>query len=148
MAHMVDLKRIEELLGNPARLHPSEIGIILQMAKDRLLVLTDESSTIDTLQAGTDVWKERATQASKLLSDTQIALKQNISDAAIADNYIDILRRGLKDAVARERLFHNYNDRFVAGVHNCIDRTELPEEVKGNSTLLRLQEALDAKNDE
>ena len=137
--------RLQDLMEAGADiLGEGEFEMVIEMAQSSL-VLTDAQMGAVQLRAEVDKWKQRATDAAKKLGEMQIELKQAALDMAMADNYIDILRRKVKQLIANERTLRDHYELFATGVQNCIDGEALPERFDQNATLLRLQEALGAK---
>ena len=142
MATVMNLDRIDELSNHPVRAKEGEFEHLCAMAK-RTFELEERYRQLGDLQSEVDQWKQRDTDAGKKLGEWQIELVRAHQDMTIAENYIGILRRGLKEAVVKDQVFRRFHDDFVKAIHGCIDGEELPPVCALNSTLLRLQEALD-----
>ena len=123
--------------------HEARFNIWITLSRKQL-TKPEKASEVKNSQAAVAEYMKSAVEANKKGGEALHALAEIKHDLAVAESYIDVLRRRIQDSFTQDRLFRKYHDRFADGVHNCIEGTELPEEVKDNPALLRLQEALES----
>ena len=142
-AEKLTLNRIEELRDGSV-IKKDEWDELFALAKKQLEGNVERLTELVELRAALGVRMENLRQCAAKLADSDRLRKLTAMDLGASETHCQSLIRRLQETVAREHTAHDRHDAFLREVHNCIDRKPLSPVAQLNSTLLRLQEALES----
>lgn len=154
MATILNLERLNELINYPERLKGGELPHVCQMASKQLQVDSDPNAIakshrreIELKEAALGTHMENLRQCAAKLADSDRLRKLAAMDLGASETHCQSLIRRLQEAVGKEHAIREWQAEFELSVNKCIECKELGPVASMNPTLLRLQEALDAKTE-
>ena len=145
-AEKLTMNRIEELRDGSG-IKKDEWDELFTLAKKQIEDNDAHTTELDNRQAALGTHMENLRQCAVKLTDSERLRHLIAIDLGGCEAHCESLIRRLQDSLAKEKTMCGWHKAYERAVNDCIDHKPLAPVTQLNPTLLRLQEALDAKTD-